>query len=61
MSAFLLAFLVALGGGTWVFTKLQSRTGYGNNKNAFTGAAVAALIMFIVVFTLAHMFLKSSN
>lgn len=59
MSAFLLAFLVAISGGTWVFAKLQNRTGYGNNQNAFIGAAVTGGILFIVVFTLAHMLLKS--
>ena len=53
MTAFVTALLLALGGGTWIYTKLQRRTGYGNSKSAFKGAAVAGVIIFIVVFTIA--------
>ena len=53
MTAFVTALLIALGGGTWIYTKLQQRTGYGNSKTAYKGAAVAGAIIFIVVFTVA--------
>ncbi len=52
MSAFFVALLFALGAGTWIYTKLQQKTGYGNSKGALKGAAVAAVIAFVVVFTL---------
>jgi hypothetical protein len=53
MTPFITALLLALGGGTWIYTKLQQRTGYGNSKTAFKGAAVAGFIIFVVVFTIA--------
>ncbi len=53
MSPFLISLLFSLGAGTWVYTKLQQKTGYGNSKAAFKGAAVAALIGFVIMFTLA--------
>lgn len=52
MSAFIIALLAAISGGTWVFTRLQNKTGYGNSKTAFKGAAIAGLGLFIVVFTI---------
>lgn len=52
MSAFIIALLAAIGGGTWVFTRLQNKTGYGNSKTALKGAAIAGLGLFIVVFTI---------
>ncbi len=58
MSAAFLAFIIAGGSSVWIFTKLQNRTGYGNSKNAITGAAVVFVIGFIVVFTIGHMILK---
>jgi hypothetical protein len=58
VSAGVLAFIVALSSSVWVFTKLQNKTGYGNNSNAIKGAAVVFIIAFIVVFTLAHSLLK---
>lgn len=57
MKALLLAFLVAISAGTWVYTKLQQRTGYGNSTNAIKGAAISALIIFLVVFTIGLMIL----
>jgi hypothetical protein len=59
MSAALIAFLFSVGASTWVFTKLQNKTGYGNNKSAFTGAAVVFVIAFILLFTLSHMLLHN--
>lgn len=58
MSAALVALLVSLGGATWVYTKLQNKTGYGNNRSAIIGAAVVFVIAFIVVFSVGHMILK---
>lgn len=58
MSAALLALLIAGGGSVWIYTKLQNHTGYGNSKNAVIGALVTFAVGFIVIFTLARMFLK---
>ena len=58
MSAGILAFIVALSTSVWAFTKLQNRTGYGNNQNAIRGAIVVFVLVFIVVFTIGHMILK---
>lgn len=53
MNAFFIALLFSVGAGTWVYTKLQNRTGYGNNQASLKGAAVAAGICFVVLFTIA--------
>jgi uncharacterized membrane protein SpoIIM required for sporulation len=58
MTAALLALLIAGGSSVWIFTKLQNRTGYGNNQNAIIGAAVVFVLLFVVVFSLGHMVLK---
>lgn len=50
MGAFLTAFLVSVGAGVWIFTKLQQRTGYGNNKNAIIGAVSATIAIFVVAY-----------
>lgn len=52
MSPFIVALLTAIGGGTWVYTKLQQKTGYGNSTSAIKGAAIAGLGIFIVVLTI---------
>jgi len=57
MSAAVTALIFATGLSGWVFTKLHSRTGYGNSQAALTGAGVAFAITFIVVFTIIHQFL----
>lgn len=57
MSAFLTALLLALGAGTWIYTKLQNKTGYGNSKSAFMGALVSGIVIFVVVLTVALMIL----
>ncbi|HSX05959.1 MAG TPA: hypothetical protein VLF69_05795 [Candidatus Saccharimonadales bacterium] len=54
MSSLLLAFLVSLGASTWVFTKLQNRTGAGNNGSAIKATVVVFIVAFILVFTIAH-------
>lgn len=58
MSAALLALLVAGGCSVWVYTKLQNRTGYSNNKSAIQGSAVVFIVGFIVVLTIARMVLR---
>ena len=52
MSPVFVALLLAIGVATWVYTKLQQRTGYGNSKDAFKGAAIAGGIAFVVLLTL---------
>ncbi len=56
MGPFFTAFLLGVGGGTWLYTKLQQRTGYGNNKNALIGATVAALGLFLLVYLSLRLF-----
>jgi uncharacterized membrane protein SpoIIM required for sporulation len=53
LTSFFTALLFAAGAGVWIYTKLQQRTGYGNSTSAVQGAAVSALLIFIVVFVTA--------
>jgi len=57
MSAFITALLLSLGAGTWIYTKLQNKTGYGNSKSAFMGALISGIVIFVVVLTVALMVL----
>lgn len=57
MNAALLALLIAMSSGVWIYTKLQQKTGYGNSSSAIKGAAIAGVIIFILVFTLGRMIL----
>jgi hypothetical protein len=59
MSAALIAFLVALGSSVWTYTKLQNRTGYGNNQAAIKGAAIVFIVALVVVFTLAKILIHN--
>lgn len=52
MSTFLIALLIALGGGTWAFTKIQRTTG-GNTQTSVLMGAVAGVLLFILAFILA--------
>ncbi len=52
-TAFFTALLFALGAGTWIYTKLQQRTGYGNSRSAAQGAAISAVLLFVIVFVTA--------
>jgi len=56
MGAFFIALLFAIGASTWIYVKMQQKTGYGNNQTALVGAAVSGLLLFIVVFMTAKMF-----
>lgn len=58
MTAAFLALLIAGGAAVWIYTKLQNKTGYGNNTGAAKGAGVAFAIIFVVVFTIGNMLLK---
>lgn len=61
MNAFVVAFIFALGASAWIYTKLSRRAGYGNGQTALTASGVAFVLIFLVVFTLGHMLLSSSN
>ncbi len=58
MSAFLLALLISVCSGVWIFTKMNQTTGYGNSGNAIKGAAAAGVGIFVVVFTVGLIVLK---
>lgn len=53
--AFLMAFIASISAATWIYTKLQRQTGYGNSSNAIKGAAIAGGIVFVVVLSLGLM------
>lgn len=57
MNAFFIALLLSVGTGTWIYTKLQQRTGYGNGGSALKGAAVAGGIVFVVTLSIASLVL----
>jgi len=42
--------LVALGGGTWIFTKVQRSTGGADPKQSALFGAIAGVILFILIF-----------
>jgi len=48
MSNFLIAFLFAAGGGTWIYNKMYSRTG-GNTQNALIVAALSGGLLFLLM------------
>jgi len=48
MSNFLIALLVSVGSGTWIYNKMFSRTG-GNTKSALTVAGVSGGLLFVAV------------
>lgn len=50
--AFLLALIISVCAGVWIFTKLNQRTGYGNGASAAKGAAIAGVVVFVVVFSI---------
>ena len=57
MSAFMVALLFSVGASTWVYTKLQQRTGYGNTSSALKGTITVGVIAFVVVYTISLMIL----
>ena len=50
MPTFLIALFVALGGGTWIFTKVQRTTGGADPKQSMLFGGIAGVILFILVF-----------
>lgn len=51
MSNFVIALLIAIGSGTWIYSKMYNRTG-GNNTNAITVAALGGFVIFLFVLLL---------
>ena len=56
MGPFLTSLVIAIGGGTWIYSRLQQRTGYGNNRSAIIGAALAAVGIFTVLYLTMRLF-----
>lgn len=56
MGPFLTSLFVAIGGGTWIYSRLQQHTGYGNSRNAILGAVLSALGIFTVLYLTARLF-----
>lgn len=56
MGPFLTALFLSVGAGTWIFLKLQQRTGYGNVRSALKGAGISAAIIFIIAYMVVRMF-----
>ncbi len=50
MSNFVIALLLTLGISTWIFSKVQYRSGQQNNRQTLTVTAVAAVLVFILSF-----------
>lgn len=50
------ASLLAIGGGVWIFTKLQDRTGNGNSRGALLGAGLAGFGIFLVIYLSLRLF-----
>lgn len=52
MSTVIIALLVALGGGTWAYSKIQRITG-GNTQTSALMGAIAGVILFLFIFIIA--------
>lgn len=52
MSSGVVAFLFGIGVAGWSYSKLVRRTGEGDSKKAFLGAAVIFVLCFIFFYTL---------
>lgn len=50
-SVFFIAFILAIGGGTWVWNKVQRTTG-GNNQTSILMGTVAGVVILIVTLIL---------
>lgn len=57
MSSFMIAFLVSLGSGAWIYSKLMNSTG-GDTKTAVSGAVASGIALLIVLWILLKMFAK---
>jgi uncharacterized membrane protein YidH (DUF202 family) len=54
MMNFIIGILVGVSAGAWVYSKQMRRSG-NNTQNSLTIAAVVAVILFVVVWTVAVM------
>lgn len=52
MPTVVIALLVAAGGGTWAYTRIQRITG-GNTQTSLLMGGIAGVILFILVFIVA--------
>lgn len=55
MSPWIIALMLSVGASAWIFSKLQQRTGYGNNKAALIGTVTAGIVIFIIVYMTAKL------
>ena len=51
MSNFLIAFILAAGGGAFAYSKLGKRVGYGNTTTVWKMVAISFAVVFVVAFT----------
>ncbi len=56
MNSALIAFLVAIGGGTWIYTKMMKSSG-GLTKNALIVAGIAGFLLFLVLWSALSLFM----
>jgi hypothetical protein len=51
MSSFFIALILAIGAGTWIYTKLSRSTG-GNKSSAATGSIISAILILLIAWYL---------
>ena len=56
MGPFFTSLFVSVGAGTWIYSRLQQHTGYGNSRSAIVGAGLSALGIFVVIYLTARLF-----
>lgn len=54
MSDYVVAFLFAIGAGTWIYSKIYSRTG-GNTQNALVVAGLSGALLFLFMLVVLNM------
>jgi hypothetical protein len=55
MAPWVIAFLFAIGGATWIYTKMMRTTG-NNTSSVLVVAGMAAIFIFLVVWSALTMF-----
>lgn len=50
MPTFLIALITAVGGGTWIYTKVQRTTGGADPKQSALFGGIAGVIIFLLIF-----------
>jgi flagellar biogenesis protein FliO len=53
----MIAFLAAVGAGTWIFVKMQRQTG-NNTSNSLVVAGGAGLVIFLIIIVALGIFFK---